>query len=314
MKVKFWGVRGSLPTPITPEQVQAKIYAIIERITPKDIESEDAKTRFIETLPPWLFGTVGGNTPCLELTTDNGSKFLLDCGTGLRVYGVNGQHPADEHYHIFMSHFHWDHIQGLPFFGPIFNPKAKIDFYSTFPAAERVLSEQNRLPYLPPNCSWEKVKKGFTFHQINEIEPFYVEGVKVTCKKMKHPGNSYAYSFEENGKKFIYATDVELRACDCDRDRPENQFFDNADVLVLDSQYTGEEAIAKANWGHSIFCYAVDFANTWNAKHLYFFHHEPTYSDKKIYSILKAAKWYEDYSAKYDIDLHIAIEGEEIDI
>ena len=314
MKVKFWGVRGSFPKPITPEQVQAKIVAAIERITPKDIESEDAKTRFIEPLPPWIFGTVGGNTPCVELTTENGSKFLLDCGSGLIEYGVNGQHPADEHYHVFMSHFHWDHIQGLPFFGPIYNPKARIDFYSTYPAAERILSEQNRLPYLPLNCSWEKVKHGFHFHQISELEPFYVEGVKVTCKKMRHPGNSYAYSFEENGKKFIYATDVELQASDHDRNVPSSHFFDGADVLVLDSQYTGEEAIAKANWGHSIFCYAVDFANTWNAKKLYFFHHEPTYNDKKVYSILKAAQWYEDYSAKYDVEINIAIEGQEIDI
>lgn len=314
MKVKFWGVRGSLPAPITPEQVQAKIVAAIERITPKDIESEDAKTRFIASLPPWIFGTVGGNTPCVELTTSNGAKFLLDCGSGLREYGVNGDQPEDKHYHIFMSHFHWDHIQGLPFFGQIYNPNAVIDFYSTFPAAERVLSEQNRLPYLPPNCSWEKVKKPFRFHLIRELEPFYVDGVKVTCRKMKHPGNSYAYSFEEEGKKLIYATDVELQASDHDRSIEYNHFFDNADVLILDSQYTGEEAIAKANWGHSIFCYAVDFANTWNAKKLYFFHHEPTYSDKKIYSILKAAQWYEDYSAKYNVELNIAIEGQEIEI
>ncbi|HBB43153.1 MAG TPA: MBL fold metallo-hydrolase [Treponema sp.] len=314
MKVHFWGVRGSLPTPITPAQVQAKIVAAIERITPKDIESEDAKTRFIASLPPWLFGTVGGNTPCIEVVTSSGKQFLLDCGSGLREFGVNGRKPEDNHYTIFMSHFHYDHIQGLPFFGPIYNPNAKIDFYTTFPAAEKIIAGQSICPYLPLNCTWENVKKPFTFHLMHELEPIYIDGVKITCKKMKHPGNSYSFSFEENGKKFIFATDVELQDKDYDRSIEENHFFENADVLVLDSQYTGEEAIAKANWGHSIFCYAVDFANVWNVKKLFFFHHEPTYSDKKIYSILRAAKWYEDYSAKYDVDLNIAVEGQEIEI
>ncbi len=314
VKIHFWGVRGSLPTPITAEQVQAKIAAAIERATPKDLESEDARTRFIASLPPWLYGTVGGNTACVEVTAKNGTRFILDCGSGLRELAVNGTPAEDNHYNILMSHFHWDHIQGLPFFGPVFNPKTKIDFYSTFPAAERILAEQSRCPYFPISGSWENLRSRFTFHLIKEGEPFFINGIKINCKKMKHPGNSYSYSFEEDGKKFIYATDVELRTSDFDTSIKKNHFFENADVLVLDSQYTGEEAISKENWGHSIFCYCVDFANTWNTKKLYFFHHEPTYSDKKIYSILQAARWYEDYSALYNVDINLAIEGEEVEI
>lgn len=314
MKIHFWGVRGSLPTPITPEQVQNKIVAAIERMTPKDLESEDTRTKFIASLPPWLFGTVGGNTSCVELTNKAGHQFILDCGSGLREFSVNGKKAPDHHYSVFMSHYHWDHIQGVPFWGATFDPRVKIDLYSTFPDAERILAEQSRCPYFPQNGCWENIRDRFTFHLVKELEPFYVDGVKVTCKKMKHPGNSYSFSFEEDGKKVIYATDVELTAKDYDLRNKDNYFFENADVMILDSQYTGDEAINKTDWGHSIFCYAVDFANAWKAKSLYFFHHEPTYNDKKIYSVLRAAKWYEDYSAKYDVEIHIAIEGQEIEL
>ncbi len=314
MKIHFWGVRGSLPSPLTAQQVQSKITTVVERITAKDIESEDAKMRFLASLPPWIFGTVGGNTPCVEITSDSGTKFLLDCGSGLREYGVNGEHPENKHYNVFVSHFHWDHLQGIPFFWPIFSKDCKIEFYSTFPAAERILAEQNRCPYFPQNGAWEKVGKQFNFHLIHENEPIYIDGVKITCKKMTHPGNSYSYSFEENGKKIVYGTDVELQEHDFDVSDTRNAFFKDADILIMDSQYTGEEAIAKANWGHSIFSYVVDFANTWGAKKLFLFHHEPTYSDKKIYSILKAAKWYQDYSGNRSPDIDIAVEGQEIEI
>src|SRR5574344_1015602 len=129
-----------------------------------------------------------------------------------------------------------------------------------------------------------------------------------------HPGNSYSYSFEQDGKKFIYATDVELQEKDFDKDIPSNHFFEDADVLVLDSQYTVEEAIQKEKWGHSAFCYAIDFANAWNIKSLYLFHHEPTYDDKKIYSILQAARWYASYTAHTNVKVYLAIEGQEIEL
>ena len=314
MLVRFWGVRGSIPTPLSPEQVQAKITAVVERISPADIASEEAKEKFIANLPDYLFGTVGGNSACVELRTDTGKEFILDCGSGLRSYCKNGIQPGDKHYYIFMSHFHWDHIQGLPFFDASFNPSAKIEIYSTFPAAERILEEQSRRPYFPKSACWPSVKKQFTFHLVEADKPFYVKGVKVTCHKMKHPGNSYSFCFEENGKKFIYATDVELQSADFDTDGRNAKFFQDADMLILDSQYTVEEAIKKENWGHSSFCYAIDFAALWNVKNLYLFHHEPTYDDKKIYSILKSARWYAGYSAQVKTKVYLAIEGQEIEL
>ncbi len=118
MYIRFWGVRGSLPSPQLPGQIKSKISAIIERITPDDLESPKARERFLANLPPWLFGTVGGNTPCLEVRPDKDSSnvIIFDAGSGIRELGISAskERVKPNHYHIFFSHFHWDHLMGLP--------------------------------------------------------------------------------------------------------------------------------------------------------------------------------------------------------
>ena len=233
MKIHFWGVRGSIPTPVTAEQIQAKISAAIARMTPQDAADEDSKEKFLATLPPHIFGTVGGNSACVEVKADDGTEIVLDCGSGLRAMAKNGVAPADKHYNIFVSHFHWDHIQGLPFFDSSFNPSARIDFYSNYPAQEKLLEQQSSRPYFPKNGCWPSVKNQFHFHLLKEGEPVQIGNLKINTHKMKHPGNSYSISIEENGKKFIYATDVELQEIDFDRNRKSNEFFKDADKLNI---------------------------------------------------------------------------------
>lgn len=313
MLIHFWGVRGSIPAPITGQQLQNKITAVVQRLSPKDLESEEARMKFISNLPPAIFGTIGGNTACVEVRSDSGQTFILDMGSGLRSYAKHGLLPKSKHYVVLQSHFHWDHIQGLPFFDPTFDPQVKIDLYSAFPAAERILSEQSRTPYFPENASWEHIKDRFTFHVFKPDEYFEIVGVKIKSHKMHHPGNSYIFSLEENGKKFLYATDVELQPKDFDLDDPKNDIFKNVDALILDSQYTPPEAVNKANWGHSSFANAVDFASLYNVKNLYIFHHEPTYDDQKIYKILQSAKWYyESKNLDSKLNICLAVEGQEI--
>lgn len=310
MKIHFWGVRGSVPTPVTPEQIQAKITAAVQRITPKDIESEDARERFVTSLPSWLYGTAGGNTPCVEIKTEDGTEIILDAGSGLRVMGKNGVKPADNHYNLFLSHFHWDHLQGLPFFDAAYNPQTILDVYSAYPCAERLLRAQMARPFFP--ASFDTFTKNFRFHTISPGVQFTVGSLSVNCCRMSHPGNSYSFAFSENGKKFVYATDVELSQKDFDRTPVRASVFENADCVVLDSQYTVAEAYQKENWGHSAFCYAIDFAVHWNIKSIYLFHHEPMYDDKKLNSILLAARWYAEYIEHADMKIYLATETSEI--
>lgn len=307
MKIIFWGVRGSIPSPLTPRQVQAKISAVVQRITPKDIESSDARERFVSSLPYWIYGTAGGNTPCLEIKTESGLSLILDCGSGLRMLGKYSEKPSDKHYHVFFSHFHWDHLQGLPFFDAAYERDSVFDVYSTFPAAERLLRKQMEHPYFP--VTFDAFTKNFNFHTIKAGTTFTLGDITISCCKMSHPGNSYSYSFTENGKKFVYATDVEITQKDFEWTEGRAAVFQDADAIVLDAQYTVAEVYQKENWGHSAFCHAIDFAVHWNAKSIYLFHHEPMYDDKKLNTILQSAAMYAKYTDHPDIKIYLAMEN-----
>lgn len=310
MNIRFWGVRGSIPTPLTPQQVRGKITAVIQRIQQKDLVSSDSRERFIASLPEWIFGTTGGNTPCVEVTTELGTKIICDAGSGIRALGKNGVPPKDLHYHMLFSHFHWDHIQGLPFFDYAYNPKASFDIYSPWENMRTILSNQMVNPYYPVTI--DAFSKNFTYHTVDPSQGFPVGEVTCHTVKMAHPGGSYSYAIEENGHKFVYATDVELVSDDFTKSPEKSAVFQDADVLVIDSQYTVEEAFRKQNWGHSAFCYAVDFAALWNIKKLYLFHHEPTYDDQMLHSLCESARWYSSYTNHNDIEINLAIEGQEI--
>ena len=311
MKVHFWGVRGSISTPITPQQIQAKITAIIQRITEKDIVTPEARERFISNLPDWQFGTVGGNTPCVSLRSSEGTEVVLDAGTGIRCYGKSIDTPQNKEYNLFFSHFHWDHIQGLPFFDKAYDPETTINIYSAFENAKEYLENQMQFTYFP--VPFDSFTKKITFHKLEEGLEYKIGNLLVSICKMAHPGSSYSFAFKENGKKVVYATDVELKQEDYNDSESHNLVFKDANYLIIDSQYTVDEANLKVNWGHSAFCSVIDFAVHWNVKKIFLFHHEPTYSDKKLDAILQSARWYAKYIAHSDLQVYLSIENQEFE-
>jgi len=313
MIIRFWGVRGSLPTPITPTRLKSKISAIVEQITTEDIVDAESRERFLAGLPLWLFGTVGGNSPCVSVEFDNLNECLIfDCGSGLREMGMAQANESRKYtqYHVFMSHFHWDHLQGLPFFGPAYNPNIKIDFYSPVSGIEKIIGGQMTHPYFPVNLDALRSQKTYNLLK----KDINICGRAVSFKKMNHPGDSYAYCINENGKRIIYSTDTELTSDDFQRTEENARFFEGADVIIIDCQYTLGEAIDKYNWGHNAFSFAVDFAANWRIKHMIMFHHDPSYDDQKIYGLLQSARWYLERMNIKGIELSLACEGLEISI
>ncbi|MDR0641268.1 MAG: MBL fold metallo-hydrolase [Treponema sp.] len=311
MRVNFWGVRGSLPSPLLPGQIKSKISAIIERLTPEDLASQESRECFMAGLPPWLFGAVGGNTPCITIRTENPSEVLVfDAGSGIREMGnaMSREQPKPSRYRVFFSHFHWDHIQGLPFFGPAYDPSAGVDFYSPVAEMERIIQDQMRPPVFPVRMDTMGSRK--SFHVLDG--PVNFEGLTISYKMMNHPGGCYSYLVNDGKHRFIYATDTELTAEDFSKDEENSFFFQDADLIVIDCQYTLGEAIEKYNWGHNAFSMAADFAANWGIKHMVLFHHEPTYSDHKIYNMLQSASWYLERMNIKGIELSLAVEGLEI--
>jgi phosphoribosyl 1,2-cyclic phosphodiesterase len=295
-----------------PSKVKSKISSTVQRISPRDLAGQEERELFLASLPDYIFSTVGGNTACVEVSTAESCRIILDAGTGIRELGIEMLSSKDERdCHLFFSHFHWDHIQGLPFFGPAFDPRRSIHFYSPVPDFKAILEGQMKPPYFPVTMDVMAATKEF---KVLDGEPVRIGGVKIGYRAVNHPGGCYSYSIEEGGVKAIYATDVELREEDF-RKTPENAaYFEGAELLIIDTQYTLGEAIEKYNWGHSSFSLASDFAATWGIKRLVLFHHEPSYSDRKIDSIVKNASWYIDHLENEGIDVVLAREGLEIEV
>ncbi|MCR5699279.1 MAG: MBL fold metallo-hydrolase [Treponemataceae bacterium] len=312
MKLKFWGVRGSIPTTMSSENLMVKIQSIIERVKESDLKSQDSKQAFIMSLPEYLTSYVGGNTSCVQLALSDEEIFVFDAGTGLRELGKNLPKSVKK-IHIFLSHFHWDHIQGFPFFDPIFNKNVEIHFYSPVEKMPELIAAQMRGPYFPVEFTTLGAK--MIFHKISTESSFCVSQVYVRAREMTHPNTSYSYLFIlPDGKRIIFATDIEIALSDFEYTDDRKVFFENADIMIADCQYLPVEYHAKEGWGHSSYCYMVDFANHWHVKHLYMFHHEPMYDDKKLYEIRDNAREYSKKVLKSPLKIDLAVEHQEIDV
>ena len=312
MRLKFWGARGSIPTPINPDAIRSKITTVVQRIRPSDLASPAAREFFLSQLPPWLFDYAGGNTACVEVETSPETIFIFDAGSGLREFGLSvfKKIPVPKNIHIFFSHFHWDHIQGLPFFAPIVRQDIQVSFYSPEPDLEKTLKEQMRFPFFPvtlENLDGNRSR----FIQLEE-QPLKIDGVEISWRGMNHPGGCCSYKISNEKHSVIYATDAELTEADFAKNAENIAYFQDADLIILDSQYTLGEAVEKYNWGHSSFSLAVDFAAEWNIKNLCLFHHEPLYNDKKLHNNLQSAQWYYSHLGKSGINIFLAEEGKEV--
>ncbi|TFG65186.1 MAG: MBL fold metallo-hydrolase [Spirochaetales bacterium] len=315
MKVRFWGVRGSIPTPLTINQIQGKISSIAQRLSPADLVSEESIEKFLAMLPPYLMGAVGGNTTCVEVRLNDDTIIIFDCGSGITdlAHALKKEDRYIRTYHIFFSHFHWDHIQGLPFFVPIaYDPKCTIHFYSPIRNFEDLLKNQMKVPYFP--VTMDVMGADISYHVLTE-PIIRIGSSEVMWKRVKHPGGCFNYKVRENGNTLIFATDTELTEQDFKKTKENVDFYEDVDAIILDSQYTLGEAIEKYDWGHSSYSMAVDFVNEWAIKNLYLFHHEPQYDDKKIYSILQSAKWYMNHlDPDHDKNIYLARENLEFDV
>lgn len=314
VKFRIWGARGSHPVPTGTENLRSKIATVVQRIRKNDLESQEARERFLASLPDWLFGTVGGNTACVEVNLSNGQQLIFDAGTGIIGLGQKElkAQKTNTVYHIFFTHFHYDHIQGFPFFTPAFNPNVTINFYSPISELQSVLSNQMQSPYFPITME-DKMSPNFNFHVLGE-EELEIAGARIRWRELNHPGRAFAYRVDHEEKSWCYCTDVELMEDDFKKSEENAAFFEGIDTMILDTQYTLDEAIEKYNWGHTSFSLGVDFALSWNIKRLFLFHHEPQYSDRRIYQNARSAQWYARRIGGDKLEVILSVEGETFEV
>ena len=277
MRIKFWGVRGSVATPLMGDDVERKIEKALTLARPGDVSSEEAVKAFIKTLPLSVKGTYGGNTPCIHVETDIGDTIIIDCGTGMVNLGKElmtgefgkGRGVAS----LLISHTHWDHISGIPFFAPLYVPGNRFNFYSPVAEIKKRLDLQQAKTHFPIDLDFMASNK--EFYEIDQEEELILNETIVKNKQMPHPGNSFGYRIEDKGKVFVYTSDCEFNIDAISSIAEYNDFFANADILVFDTHYTFEESIARYDWGHSSASIAIDIAGKLNVKKLVLFHHNP---------------------------------------
>ncbi len=256
MRITFWGVRGSIPTP-----------------------GRDT-------------AEIGGNTSCVEVRAGK-LHVILDGGTGLRLLGQKMLKEMPLTAHIFFSHVHWDHIQGFPFFAPAFVPGNTIHLYGGNDVSrtlEETLAGQMDYPSFPVQLG--QMGAEMTFRDLREGQTVKLddgEGHELVVRTTRgnHPNGVWVYRLEHRGKSVIYATDTEHYAI---VDPKLLALSQKADVLIYDSQYTPEEYGGKTGWGHSTFEEGVKLARGAGAKKFVLFHHDPNQSDAAVREKERRAK------------------------
>jgi len=282
MKAIIWGSCGSLPSPASSATIRGKLKRALMAARTESLTDEKSVEAFLDTLPHSTTGTFRANTSCVQIDASIDEVILCDAGTGIRDYALSI--PADtgkQTFHIFISHLHWDHIQGFPFFAPAYVPGNRIIFHAFHKETEHTIREQMKAPCFPVPFSTMQADIEFDIQE--EGATFQVGDVLVKTFKQEHPGDSWGFRFEQNGESIIYSTDSEHGPEAHDEDYPFVDFISNADVLIFDGQYTFEEATnAKRYWGHSDHHTGVELAARAKVKQLVLCHHEPSYSDEEI--------------------------------
>ncbi|MCG7983880.1 MAG: MBL fold metallo-hydrolase [Candidatus Thiodiazotropha lotti] len=296
MHFKFWGVRGSIPAP-----------------GPKTVH-------------------YGGNTTCIEVRGDNNELLILDGGTGIFPLGQSLVPEFPLKVHIFITHTHWDHIQGLPMFLPIFVPGNEVTIHGAAdPITQRdigeVLARQMEYAYFPVREA--ELNANMSYLNIQEGQGVQVGGVNVQSMLLNHPVLNFGYRLECNGKVFVFTGDHEWPYNIYNKDDPDYpdyqqmvdeqrsrviDFFRDADVLVIDTAYTDAEYPSRKGWGHGTFASSIEAAREAGVKRVFLTHHEPTRSDADLEAAFDEARKSHDVGRERDPQFELAREGVMIEV
>jgi phosphoribosyl 1,2-cyclic phosphodiesterase len=291
MKIKFWGVRGSIASP-----------------GPKTVR-------------------YGGNTTCIEIRTDNNELIILDAGTGIFPLSQTLLAELPVTANVLITHSHWDHIQGLPFFIPNFIPGNTLRLHGSFDPVsgkgiEQVMSVQLQYSYFPVREAEMKARIEYVTLQPNET--VQIGTAKVTPYLLSHPVIDFGYRIECNGKSVFFTGDHEppyniyephdaeykdYQTFVDEKNLSIEKAIENVDVLIADCSYTDAEYPSKLGWGHGTFTSSITSAKAANAKVLFCTHHEPTRSDDALDAAFAQAL-HDNSDSIGTLDIRLAREGE----
>lgn len=318
MRVRFWGTRGSIPVALTSADIRRKIETAVELAIAKGVDSPGKLRAFIDNdLDFSIAQTYGGHSSCVEIETGRSEYLVCDMGTGARAFGsriMSAQQSGPIVVNILMSHVHWDHIMGFPFFTPAYVAGAHIRIFGCHAVLEEAFRLQQSAPCFPVDFSRLAAKIEFVKLEVGQSVD--IAGYNVTPKLQRHTGDSYGYRFERDGKAIVYSTDSEHKLEDPAETEAFVEFFRDADLVIFDAMYSLLDAVSvKEDWGHSSNMVGVELAQLANVGHLCMFHHEPAFTDERIQSVLNETIRFEQLTrGERALTVSAAYDGMEIEV
>jgi phosphoribosyl 1,2-cyclic phosphodiesterase len=276
--------------------VRDKLLAALRAARGRALASEADLEAIVASLPFAVAGTYGGHSSCVEIETGGPDFVVCDMGSGLRPFGQAAtarRNGRAQTFHIFVSHPHWDHIMGLPFFVPAFIPGNRVVVYGSHPHLEAALRRQQEQPSFPVDFSIFGAKMEFVHLEPGRVHE--VAGLAVTTMLQRHGGDSYGYRFESPQGVVVYSTDSEHPLTQPEHDERFVRFFGDADLVIFDAMYSLADAVSvKADWGHSSNVVGVELCQRAGVRHLCMFHHEPVFDDAAIDAVLAETRRFEE--------------------
>jgi phosphoribosyl 1,2-cyclic phosphodiesterase len=318
VRVRFWGTRGSIPVALTSADIRDKVAEALFRAEGRRFDSVGEAHDFaVKHLDFSLTHTFGGHSPCVEIETGSEEYLVCDMGSGARPLGAHvlaRQSGKPASVNVFMSHVHWDHIMGFPFFGPAYVPGTHIRIHGCHEVIEQAFRLQQAPPCFPVEFS--QLAADIEFVKLTPGRAHEISGVQVTPTPQMHSGESYGYRFEVGGKVVVYTTDSEHKLENRAQTERFVRFFHGADLVVFDAMYSLADAISvKADWGHSSNIIGVELCQMARVKHLVLFHHEPAYDDATIEGVLRETRRFEELTrGTRALQISAAYDGLEIDV
>lgn len=296
LSAKFWGVRGSLPSAPPPSEWLLNVEGLLRNFFVSGHRDISHVAKYISSLEVPQVGSYGLATTCVELTSAR-SRLIIDGGSGVRnlsekiMSGTMGRGKGP--FHIYMTHFHWDHIIGLPFFTPHFVPGMEIHYYAVHPELEQNIRSLFRKPFFP--VPFEALQAKIHFHVLEPRKSIKIDDFTVTPYKLDHPDPCWGLKVEAGGKTYAHCVDTEgtrVTREDLGEDLP---LYQNVDLMYFDAQYTFPELAEKANWGHSAAQVGLDIAFREGIKQVLFSHHDPGATTSQVLELKRQTKEYYDW-------------------
>ncbi len=288
MHIKLWGTRGSLPRALTHQGFKDALQHLLQLALERGIKEIGELQTFIadDGCVPL---TCGGNTTCTEIR-HRGDSYIVDLGTGLVAFAEEQRAAGNRSFTFLLSHLHWDHILGLPFFPQVYDRGCEINIYHVHDHAPDYLRIKFNGVNFP--VRWEELSAAVNFHQLRLHQPHRFNDLTVTPFLLDHPGGSYGYRFDSPTAAVGIAVDNELKRRTADELGADRKLYQALDALLFDSQYDSNEMAEKYDWGHSSPTLGIDLAFQEMIKTIVMVHHNPAADDQRLRDKLARAHQY----------------------